>query len=235
MMSTLFARKAALLLGWSAFLLAACSSAPTQEETHLRVDEAQKTLSDFMRDPQMTWLQTHIHEAKAVMISPQILQAGFVVGGSGGAVVVIARSRSGSGSGWNGPAFYHMGTGSIGLQAGAQATEMVALVMTDKALNSLLSTSFKLGGEVSVAAGPVGAGAGAPVTSDIVTYTRNKGLYGGLNLDGTVITLDDKRNQAYYGRTATPVDILIEHSVSNPYGERLGHVASAGVHTPAMK
>jgi lipid-binding SYLF domain-containing protein len=232
-MSTISARKSALLLAWAALMVAGCSSAPTREETHADVDQAEKTLSDFLRDPQMTWLHTHIHEAKAVMVSPSILQAGFVIGGSGGEVLVIARSRTGTG--WNGPAFYTMGTGSIGLQAGAQKAEMVALVMNEKALNSLLSTSFKFGGEVSIAAGPIGAGAAGQVASDIVTFTRTKGLYGGLNLDGSVISVDDKKNAAFYGRTATPVDILIEHSAVNPYGERLGHVASAGVYTPPIK
>lgn len=232
-MSKLFARTAMLLLAWAALLLPGCSSAPTKEETHADVDAAEKTLANFLRDPQMTWLQQHIHEAKAVMISPQILQAGFVIGGSGGSLVVIGRSRTGSG--WNGPAFYHMGTGSIGLQAGAQSAEMVALVMNEKALNSLLSTSFKLGGDVSIAAGPIGGGAGRPITTDIVTYTRSKGLYGGINLDGTVITLDDDRNRAYYGREATPVDILIERRVTNPYGARLMHIASAGVYAPPVK
>lgn len=232
-MSKLLARAAILLLAWTALLLSGCSSTPTREETHTDVDSAEKTLANFMRDPQMTWLQQHIHEAKAVMVSPQILRAGFVIGGSGGSLVVIARNRSGNG--WNGPAFYHMGTGSIGLQAGAQAAEMVALVMTDKALNSLLSTSFKLGGDVSIAAGPIGGGAGAPITSDIVTYTRAKGLYGGINLDGTVITLDDGKNRAYYGREATPVDILIERRVSNPYSSRLTQIASAGVNAPPVK
>ncbi len=231
-MSILFARKSVLLLAWLAFLLTGCSSNPTQQEANSDVDDAAKTLSDFMRDPQMTWLQTHIHEARGVMVSPHILQAGFVVGASGGEALVIARSRT---TGWNGPAFYHMGTGSLGLQIGAQKVELVALVMTEKALNSLLSTSFKLGGDVSVAAGPIGAGTGAPITADIITFTRTKGLYGGINLDGTVITLDDGRNRAFYGRTTTPVEILIERTVSNPYGERLGHVATAGVHTPPMK
>jgi SH3 domain-containing YSC84-like protein 1 len=231
-MSILFARKWVLLFAWVALLLGGCSSAPTQQETHTNVDDAEKTLADFMRDPQMTWLQTHIHEARGVMISPHILQAGFVVGASGGEVMVISRGRTG---GWNGPAFYHMGTGSLGLQIGAQKVEMVALVMSEKALNSLLSTSFKLGGDVSVAAGPVGAGTGAPITSDIITFTRTKGLYGGINLDGTVITLDDAKNRAFYGRTTTPVEILIERAVSNPYGDRLGHVATAGVHTPPIK
>jgi SH3 domain-containing YSC84-like protein 1 len=231
-MSILFARKWVLLFAWVALLLGGCSSTPTQQETHTDVDDAEKTLADFMRDPQMTWLQTHIHEARGVMISPHILQAGFVVGGSGGEVMVISRGRTG---GWNGPAFYHMGTGSLGLQIGAQKVEMVALVMSEKALNSLLSTSFKLGGDVSVAAGPIGAGTGAPITSDIITFTRTKGLYGGINLDGTVITLDDARNRAFYGRSTTPVEILIERTVSNPYGDRLGHVATAGVHTPPIK
>jgi lipid-binding SYLF domain-containing protein len=233
MMSKLLSRAAMLLVAWAALLLPGCSSTPTQQELHTDVDSAAKTLADFMRDPQMTWLQQHIHEAKAVMVSPQILQAGFVVGGSGGAAVVIARNQTGSG--WNGPAFYHMGTGSIGLQAGAQAAEMVALVMTDKALNSLLSTSFKLGGDVSIAAGPIGGGAGTPITSDIVTFTRTKGLYGGINLDGTVITVDDKKNSAYYGRAATPVDILIQRTVTNPYSSRLTHIASAGVYAPPVK
>jgi lipid-binding SYLF domain-containing protein len=111
----------------------------------------------------------------------------------------------------------------------------VALVMTDKALNSLLSTSFKLGGDVSIAAGPIGGGAGTPITSDIVTFTRTKGLYGGINLDGTVITVDDKKNSAYYGRAATPVDILIQRTVTNPYSSRLTHIASAGVYAPPVK
>jgi lipid-binding SYLF domain-containing protein len=232
-MSILFARKTVLLLAWLGLLLAGCSSAPSQQETHTDVDDATKTLADFMRDPQMTWLQTHIHEARAVMVSPRILQAGFVVGGSGGEVLVIARSRTGTA--WNGPAFYHMGTGSLGLQAGGQVVEMVALVMSEKALNSLLSTSFKLGGDVSIAAGPIGAGAGAPITTDIVTFTRTKGLYGGINLDGTVITLDDARNSSFYGRSTTPVEILIQGTVSNSYGARLGHVATAGVHAPPVK
>jgi len=204
--------------------LAACTSTPTKDDTQARVDAARATLSNFTRDPDMGWFREHVGGAKAVLISPQIVQAGFIVGGSGGPALVIARSKSGSG--WNGPAFYRIAAGSIGLQAGAQASEMVALIMTDKALNSLMSTSFKIGGDVSVAAGPVGAGTGAPVTADMVVYTRSKGLYGGVNLDGTVITIDEGRNTAYYGRVATPVDILVTRSVSNPYGATLAQAAS---------
>jgi SH3 domain-containing YSC84-like protein 1 len=217
----------AFALALTAFGLAGCASHPTRDDTEERVDAARTTLSNFMRDPDLGWFRDHVGEAKAVLISPRIVQAGLIVGGSGGSALVIAHDRSGTG--WNGPAFYRMATGSLGLQAGAQESEMVALIMTDKALNSLLSTSFKIGGDVSVAAGPVGVGTAAPVTADMIVYTRSKGLYGGLNMDGTVITVDQGRNQAYYGRPATPVDILITRSVSNPYGASLTRLVSHAV------
>jgi lipid-binding SYLF domain-containing protein len=219
--------RTALTITWAVLGLAACSSTPTQDDTQARVDAAKTTLSNFMRDPDMTWFREHVGQAKAVMVSPQIVQAGFIVGGSGGAALVIAHGHGGTG--WNGPAFYHIASGTLGLQAGAQASEMVALLMTDKAVNSLLSTSFKLGGDVSVAAGPVGAGTGAPITADMVVYTRSKGLYGGLNLDGTVITIDDERNKVYYGKPVTPTDILITRSVSNPNGAPLAQAAGSAV------
>jgi lipid-binding SYLF domain-containing protein len=216
------------LLACTVLGLAACASTPpTKDDTQSRVDAAEATLANFRRDPDMTWFRDHVGSAKALLISPQIVQAGFIIGGSGGSAVVIARNRSGAG--WNGPAFYRLASGSIGLQAGAQASEMVALVMTDKALNSLLATTFKLGGDVSVAAGPIGAGTGAPVTADMIVYTRAKGLYGGVNVDGTVIDVDEARNRVYYGQPATPVDILVTRSVSNPAGARLAQAASGAV------
>jgi lipid-binding SYLF domain-containing protein len=88
-------------------------------------------------------------------------------------------------------------------------------VMNEKALDSFLSSDFELGGDVSVAAGPVGAGTGAPITADMVVYVRAKGLYAGLNLSGSVVSIDGKANAAFYGREVTPVDILIKHSAVN--------------------
>ncbi len=88
---------------------------------------------------------------------------------------------------WAGPAFYDLGTASVGFQAGVEVSEAIIVVMTDKGLNSLLSSSFKMGGDASVAAGPVGAGAKSTVTADLITFTRAKGVYGGVNLDGTVV------------------------------------------------
>ncbi|MET0815767.1 MAG: lipid-binding SYLF domain-containing protein [Pseudoxanthomonas sp.] len=197
-------------------LLAACATesekqAEKQEETRATADAAAASLTRFLRDPDMPWLRQNISKARAVMSCPNIFQAGFIVGGSGGRCIVVARTAAAPG--WNGPASYRITTGSIGLQAGAQSSEMVALVMTEKALNSLLSNSFKLGADVSVAAGPVGSGAGSQINADIVSFVRSKGLYGGLNIDGSVITIDEEGNRALYGRPVTPVDILVKGSV----------------------
>jgi lipid-binding SYLF domain-containing protein len=214
---------ARLSIAIAAVCLAGCASTATKGETQAGVDAARTTLTNFANDPNMAWYREHVGKARAVLVSPRIWQVGLIFGGSGGQALVIAKNASGDG--WNGPAFYRVASGSVGLQAGAQASEMVALVMTEKALNSLLSTSFKVGGDVSVAAGPVGIGTGAAVTADMVVYTRSKGLYGGANLDGTVISVDEGRNRAYYGLSTTPVEILVTHSVSNADGASLAQAA----------
>jgi len=221
--------KSGLAVIWISLLfITGCASTATKEDAQARVKAAESTLAEFERDPGMTWLHNNMKHAKAIMVSPGILRAGFVFGASGGPAVVLAR---GSGpTGWNGPAFYKLAAGSVGFQAGAESSEMVALIMTDKALNSLLSNSFEMGSGVSFAAGPVGAGASAPITSDIVAFTRSKGLYGGLNLDGTVVSVDEEGNRSFYGRAATPADILITGSVSSPDAIPLARLASgAGV------
>jgi lipid-binding SYLF domain-containing protein len=224
-MLKIIAPRFGLYLAWlAALLLAGCASTGTHDDAQASVKAAEKTLANFQRDPEMKWLHENIRHAKAVLVSPDILQAGFIVGGAGGSAVVLARGKGGRE--WDGPAFYKIATGNIGLQAGAQSSEMVALIMSENALNSLLSTSFKLGGDISVAAGPMGRGAAAPVQADMVTFTRSKGLYGGLNLDGTVISIDEGGNRAFYGRPATPVDILVKHSVSSSEGARLAKIAS---------
>lgn len=208
------AYKSGLLVVCLSLLLTSCASTKSPEDARASATAAEATLQRFLRDPDMTWLQQNLPKARAIMACPSILQAGFIVGGSGGSCVVLARNSSGPG--WNGPAFYKIGTGSVGFQAGAQSSEMVALVMSEKALNSLLSSSFKLGGDVSVSAGPVGAGAATAVNSDMVTFARSKGLYAGLNFDGSALSIDEGGNTAYYGHPATPVDILIKGTVSSP-------------------
>jgi len=197
-------------LASAAFLAA---PAQAQSDQQKLVNASSTTLSNFLRDPDMKWLQNNIGRAKAVLIAPQIAKAGFIFGGSGGRAVLVARDAT-SGK-WAGPAFYTMATASVGFQAGVSVSENVTLVMTEKGLNSLLANSVKLGADASVAAGPVGAGAKSDVVADLVTFSRAKGVYGGVNLDGTVIAPANDWNKAYFGKDVLPPDILIRMTAQN--------------------
>ena len=202
----------------------AAGPAYAQGDQQVLVNQADTTLTNFMRDPEMKWLQQNIGRAKAVMIAPEIVKAGFIIGGSGGRAIVLAKANGK----WVGPSFYTMATASVGFQAGVAVSEMVTLVMTDKGLNSLLAASFKMGGDASVAAGPVGAGAKSDIVADLITFTRAKGVYGGLNLDGTLVNLSDEWNKAYFGKPVLPPDILIKASVHNKGADKLlANVAKA--------
>jgi lipid-binding SYLF domain-containing protein len=192
--------------------------AANRDEAQRLVDRAQLTFKDFMHDSNYSWLQKNLDDAKAVLIFPQVIKGGFIWGGSGGTGVLLVRDE-GTGN-WSRPAFYTMGSVTFGLQIGGEASEVLVLAMTRKAVDSLFSSSFKLGGDISVALGPVGAGAKANadipnVTADFLTFTKTKGLYGGLNLEGAVIAVRDSLNEAYYGRAVRPVDIVEKHTVAN--------------------
>jgi lipid-binding SYLF domain-containing protein len=108
-----------------------------------------------------------------------------------------------------------MGSVSFGLQIGGESAEVVLLVMSQKGMDSLLSSNFKLGGDASVALGPVGGGAKGSITADFLSFAKSKGLYAGLNLDGSYIDVRESLNKAYYDKAVTPADIIVKHSVSN--------------------
>jgi len=182
------------------------------------VDKARVTFKDFMSDPNYTWIHENMDRAKGVLIFPQVLKGGFIFGGSGGNGVLVVRDQKTGG--WSEPAFYTIGSVTFGLQIGGEAAEVIMVAMTQKAIDSLLSTSFKLGGDVSVALGPVGAGAKAnatipQVTADFVSFAKDKGLYAGLNLEGAVVAVRDSLNSAYYRRHVRPADIIAKMDVSN--------------------
>ncbi len=182
------------------------------------VVKANLSFRNFVADPDMTWFRNNIGRARAVFIVPQLLKAGFIFGGSGGSGVLLAKDpKTGK---WRYPAFYTMGAASFGFQAGAQASEVVLMVMTEKGLNALLTTSAKLGGDMSVAAGPVGAGASL-ATADVLAFSRTKGVFAGVSVEGSVIKTRDDWNQEYYGKPVNAVDILIRNRVKNPQADPL--------------
>jgi SH3 domain-containing YSC84-like protein 1 len=207
----------AVTFGVAAALVAPTVAAQADQQKLVVASEA--TLSNFLRDPEMKWIQQNLSRAKGVLIAPEVLKAGFIFGGSGGRAVLVTRDpKSGK---WVGPAFYALATASVGFQAGVAVSEMVTLVMTDKGMNSLLTPSFKMGGDASVAAGPVGAGAKSDVVADLIAFSRSKGVYGGVNLDGTVVNTSDDWNQAYYGKKVQSPDILVRMDVHNKGADKL--------------
>jgi lipid-binding SYLF domain-containing protein len=181
-----------------------------QSDPQALVADARTTLSNFIRDPDQTWVHDNIGRARALLIAPRIVKAGFIFGGSGGRAVLVARN----GKTWVGPAFYNLATASVGFQAGIEVSEALIVVMTERGLNSLMASTLKVGGDASISAGPVGAGAKSTVNADLVSFTRSKGIYGGLNFDGTVVNTNIDWNDAYYhGKNILPPDILIRGKV----------------------
>jgi len=177
------------------------------------VDKAKITLDAFMRDKDYSWIHENLKNAKGILIYPQILKAGFILGGSGGTGVFLAKDQKGGD--WSQPAFYTVGAVSFGLQIGGESAETVILAMTQKAVDSLYTSSAKLGGDTSFAVGPVGAGAKSNVMADFIAFSMSKGAYVGLNLEGSVVKVRDSLNAAYYDKEVSPVQIIAQKKVSN--------------------
>jgi lipid-binding SYLF domain-containing protein len=205
---------AAVALSAWPMMSAPALAAADADEAQALVEKAQITFNSLMRDKEYSWLHENLAKAKGVLIYPQVLKAGFILGGSGGTGVLVMRDNDRKD--WTDPAFYTLGSVTFGLQIGGEAAEVVMLVMTQKAIDTLFSTSMKLGADASIAAGPVGMGAKANIVADFISFAKSKGAYAGLNLEGAVLGVRDSLNKAYYGQDARPVDILVKRAVSNP-------------------
>ena len=197
------------------------------------VERAKLSFEGMIVAPEMDGLRDLIRRAKVVFIAPQVLRGAFIFGVSGGSGVFFARSEV-PGQ-WKGPAFYTIGEVSFGFQAGADASEVALLAMTDRGVNALLSTSVKLGADASVAAGPVRVGvraATANISADIVSFSRSKGLYGGVSVDGAVVATRGALNSAYYGKDVSTQDILIRGTASNPQAAPLVELIKKAAEAP---
>ena len=207
-------------------LFHACATTPaTTEEPlaqQLLVDRSRITADTFIGDPDMQWAREHLDQAKALLIIPNLYKGAWFIGGSGGRGVLVVRDEQ-TGE-WVGPGFYTMGSVSFGLQFGGQVSEVIVMVMTQKGLEKMYSTSFKLGGDTSVAVGPLGAGiqgAMAGFSVDYVSFARTKGAFIGVALDGAVVDENYGWNKAYYGKPVRPVDIFVAHDAINPNSAKL--------------
>jgi lipid-binding SYLF domain-containing protein len=194
---------AALSLG-AAFLSAAQSDAPA------RLQAAADVFKEVMGIPDKAIPQDLLNKSQCVIIVPGLKKGAFIVGAKYGKGFVSCRSKSRVG--WGAPASIRVEGGSFGLQAGGSETDVIMLVMNDSGMNRLLSSKFTLGGDATVAAGPVGrstqAETDAFMTAEILTWSRARGLFAGVALSGATLREDSEWNEALYGRKITNREIL---------------------------
>jgi lipid-binding SYLF domain-containing protein len=186
------------------------------------IDKARITFDKLIQSPEFAELPNYVKRAKALMIFPELIKGGFIIGGEGGSGVLVVRDTN---QGWSNPAFYTLAAGSLGLQIGGQVSEVVLTIMSEKALDAVIDNQMKLGGEVSMAAGPLGKGLEASTTtnleSDVYSFAKTAGLFGGVSLEGAGILKRDSWNASYYGTGATPYAIVIERRFTNPNAQPL--------------
>jgi lipid-binding SYLF domain-containing protein len=193
-------------------------AAKDAEEARNLVEKARIAVEGMAANPNIgPTFRDMLSKAQGVFVAPDVLRGAFVVGGSGGKGVFLTRSADRS---WNGPAFYGVADVSFGFQIGGDSSDIMLLAMTERGVNAFLSTGVKLGGNVGVAAGPVGGGAAAANT-DLLSYSVSKGAYAGVSLEGAVINIREDWNRAFYGRDVSTADILIRGSVKSPQSSPL--------------
>ncbi len=219
-----------LVLVFGFFCTAGVSSSRADwsaNEAQELVEKGTVVFKSFMSDPDsnLDWLRENVVNAKALLIVPQLLKAGFFLGGSGGTGVLVAWDKEKKE--WSYPIFYTMGSVSFGFQLGAEAAEVILMVMTERGMDAMLTTNFKLGADVSIAAGPIGAGI-KKATADVLSFSRTKGAYGGMSIEGAVIKTRDKMNSSYYGQEVSPADVIIRRKVENSKADELRKVIAEG-------
>ncbi len=161
-----------------------------------------------------------LDKARCVVVMPSVLKAAFIVGGDYGRGTMVCRTGKDFSGRWGAPAMYALEGGSIGFQIGGEATDFVFLIMNDRGANSLLHSKVKLGADASIAAGPVGrttaADTDAYLRSEILSYSRARGVFVGVSLEGSTLRPDNKADRDLYGRSVTAVQIIKESEVRAP-------------------
>jgi lipid-binding SYLF domain-containing protein len=164
--------------------------------------------------------QDLLNKARCVVVLPSVMKAAFIVGGSYGRGVMVCRTGADFRGPWGAPAMYALEGGSVGLQIGGQATDFVILVMNNRGVSSLLKSKVKLGGDASVAAGPKGRDAEADtdvtMRAEMLSYSRARGVFAGISLEGSTLRPDDEANRKLYGKDATASAIIAESRYEAP-------------------
>jgi SH3 domain-containing YSC84-like protein 1 len=184
-------------------------AASAREDATDRLDSATTVLHEIMSMPDKGIPEEVLEHAKCVTVIPHMIKGGFVFGAKGGKGVATCRTADG----WSAPAFITISGGSWGLQIGVEAVDVVMIIQNDRGMQKLLSSNFQVGGDASAAAGPVGrhaeAGTDWKMDTEILTYSRAKGAFAGLTLEGASIRQDNDSRRAMYGRNVTTRALLL--------------------------
>jgi lipid-binding SYLF domain-containing protein len=179
-------------------------SARAGEEENKRAENAVRVLKEIMMAPDKAVPKDLLQKAHAIAVVPDVIKAGFVVGGRHGEGLISVKTRDGT---WSNPSFVSLTGGSVGFQAGVSSTDVVLVFRTQRGVDSIVHGKFTLGADASAAAGPVGrsaqASTDAQLKAEIYSYSRSRGLFAGAALDGTALTIDNDANQAVYGEGVT--------------------------------
>jgi len=184
-----------------------------------RLENSGVVMEEIMNTPENI-PQELLEKAECVIVFPSVLKAAFGVGGSYGRGAMVCRTGTGFGGPWGAPAMYALEGGSFGFQLGGQATDLVLLVMNDRGAQSILSSKVKLGADASASAGPKGRDASADtdayLRAEILSYSRSRGLFAGISLEGSTLRPDDEANERVYGRKITSRDIVLGKNIAVP-------------------
>lgn len=203
-------------------LATACTREPGDEQAlvdraTLSVQEMMTSLGDAPRDM--------LRKSRAAMVCPRVFKAGFFAGAEGGGCVLLTRSGNGT---WSYPAFYALGSGSFGFQFGVQDAQLILLILTQKGLDAVLDSQFKIGANASIAVATVGAeiqgSTTAAVGADIVAFAMSRGLFGGIALEGSIMSTRTEWNQGYYGQPFGARQIVVQMQGVNPGADPLRQV-----------
>ena len=210
-------------IGLATLALAACSQGTGGEQT--LVDRAALTVQEMMTQNVSQDPKSLLRRAKGAMICPRVFKAGFFIGGEGGSCVLLGRSGNGT---WSYPTFYDIGSGSFGFQFGVQDSQLLMLIMTSRGLNAVMDSQVRLGANVSVAVATVGMGVQGSTTTavgaDIIAFASARGLFGGVSLEGGVMSARIDGNQAYYGQPFAARQIVLQMQGVNPGADPLREV-----------
>jgi len=207
---------------WALIALGLAVTLPVfgQKEEQQRLVDSTAVLKEIIGMPEKGIPKNLLSKAVCVVVYPSVKKAGFIVGGSYGRGAMSCRTGADWGGPWSAPAMYALEGGSFGLQAGGQATDVVLLIMNGRGAESAMSSKVKMGADASVAVGPVGREVSAEtdvaLTAQILSYSRAKGIFGGVSLQGSTMRSDDAANKSLYGKGLNAKQIVREGQVQVP-------------------